>query len=70
MLILSDKERQNNNNNNNNNNDNNNNKEVSADNRLSLDFLVWWQPIVTSKKSSDNRLSPDNQLYFSNTTVY
>ena len=29
----------------------------SADNRLSTDFLVCWQPVVTSKMSGDNRLS-------------
>ena len=31
-------------------------KARSADNRLSPDFLVCWQPVVTSKKSADNQL--------------
>ena len=37
-------------------------KARSADNRLSPDFLVWWQPVVTSKMSGDNRLSPAKSL--------
>ena len=46
-----------------------------ADNRLSPDFLIWWQPLVTSKMSGDNRLSPARSLLttsciFSNTNGY
>ena len=42
----------------------------SADNRLSPDFLVCWQPVVTSKRLSPAKSLLTTSCIFSNTNVY